>query len=143
MTEQNQQHDADTRLATRSRAVFDDAVANLDGATRSRLNRARQAALQAAASVPTRGTARWLLPVGSVAALLLVTVGSLHLWQLSTAPTSTSAHLASNAVDDFEIMTSDADLDMLKDMEFYAWLDTQDLQAIDPLTAAMGDREQG
>lgn len=137
MSEQNQ-HDAETRLTQHSRALFDDAVANLDGATRSRLNRARQAALQAADSAQTRGAARWLLPVGSVAALLLVTVVSMQLWQSRSTQESGTPQVASNAVDDFEIVTSDADLEMLKDMEFYAWLDTQDMNM-----AGVASQEQG
>lgn len=137
MSEQNQ-HDAETRLTQHSRALFDDAVANLDGATRSCLNRARQAALQAAESSQARGAARWLLPVGSVAALLLVTVVSMQLWQSRSAQESGTPQVASNAVDDFEIVTSDADLEMLKDMEFYAWLDTQDMNM-----AGVASQEQG
>jgi len=122
---QDNDHQDRDHLVTRSRVVFDDAVANLDGQTRSRLNQARQAALAAASPRHAPGT-RWLLPAGSVAVLALASVFTVHMWQAARAPV-TATHVASNAVDDFEIMTSDADLDMLQNMEFYAWLDTQDM----------------
>jgi hypothetical protein len=130
-TEHDPAGDAETRLAKRSREVFDDAVANLDGATRSRLNQARQAALQAAQGHP-HSTRRWLIPAGSAAALVLATVVVVQLTQNSSQQVAGNADLSvarANAVDDLEIVTADADIDLLKDMDFYAWLDTQDMNA--------------
>lgn len=123
--------DEDPQLTLRSRELFDDAVASLDGHTRSRLNRARQAALQAAQGA-TPMAHRWLLPVGSAAALALATVIAVHGWRHAQQPADNAMTQAERAmtVDDLEIVTADADLDLLKDMDFYAWLDTQDMNAV-------------
>ena len=128
--ENHDDRDQDPQLTQRSRELFDDAVANLDGHTRSRLNQARQAALQAAQGA-TSVTHRWLLPVGSAAVLALATVATLH--GVHTERPVDDAMISvehAAAVDDLEIVTADADLDLLKDMDFYAWLDTQDMTAV-------------
>jgi len=75
---------------------------------------------------------RWLLPVGSAAALLLVMVVTIQVNRQSHQPSvgSADAQMARiNTVDDLEIVTADADIDLLKDMDFYAWLDTQNLNS--------------
>jgi Protein of unknown function (DUF3619) len=132
----------DPALEQRSRELFNQQVDSIDARTRSRLNRARQAAL-AAASGESRSAsqgARWLLPVGSAAALALVTVSAVQLMraQHEVVPVTTSL-AATSTVDDVEILTSSDELDMLQNVDFYAWLDTQS----DSLDAASGVSETG
>jgi hypothetical protein len=118
----------DSTVERRSRALFDEQVANLDAHTRSRLNRARQAALAAASGQARRPawSSRWLLPVGSAAAVTLVALSAVQLLRTDreAMPSSEPVTVAST-VDDVEILTSSEELDMLQNVDFYAWLDTQ------------------
>ena len=134
-------HKAETGsvIEQRSRELFDQQVANLDAGTRSRLNQARQAALDAArgkagANATVWGS-RWLLPVGSVAALALVAVTAVQLMRpdasqpplelANTAGNTLASNAVASNVDDVEILTADTDLELLQNMDFYAWVETQ------------------
>ncbi|MGD9841959.1 MAG: hypothetical protein AB7F79_02375 [Steroidobacteraceae bacterium] len=120
----------DKALEQRSRALFNEQVANLDGHTRSRLNQARQAALAAARGDSREegklASMRWLVPTGSVAVLALVGMVS---WQLlrpvDVATTSEPQLVAVSTVDDLEIMTANTELELLQNMDFYVWLDSR------------------
>ncbi len=120
----------DSALEQRSRELFDQHVSNLDARTRSRLNQARQAAL-AAHKGGAGGAfgARWLLPVGSAAALALVALTTTQflrpVTELPQAEVTALAAATTGSVDDLEIIASGDELDMLQDMDFYAWLETQ------------------
>lgn len=114
-------------LETRSRELFEDQVSSQDARTRSRLNQARHAALAAAGGNDGRELQRWLLPVGSAAALALMTVVAVQRDGVQTPDAAVAQLKATDSVDDMEIMLSGDELDMLKDMDFYAWLDTQSL----------------
>jgi hypothetical protein len=108
-------------LEQRSKRVFDDSVAGLDAATRSRLNQARQKAL--AEAVPARAQGwRWpLVPVGTLAAAALVAL--LVVWQ---GPPTTDTGLQATSLGDLEILLAEEDLEMLdEDIEFYGWLEEQ------------------
>jgi len=121
-----QSDDKPGRLEQRSRELFDDSVASLDARTRSRLNQARQAALEAARGHAASGSARWLLPVGSAAALVLVVLTSLQFMRSGNdAQVNDEPGTIASTVDDLEILTSTDELEMLKDVDFYAWLETQ------------------
>lgn len=109
-------------LEQRSRELFDERVAGLDGRTRSRLNQARQAALEVARQRERAPALRWLMPVGSAAAVALVGLLS---WQLMRPDVQAPESTLAASVDDLEIITSDADLELLQNMAFYAWLDAQ------------------
>ena len=123
----------DSALERRSREGFDERVANLDGRTRSRLNQARQAALAAArgqagshmARSPAFLSSRWWLPVGSAAALALVSLSTVQLMRANRDDASSAPVAVASTVDDVEILTSNDELDMLQNVDFYAWLDTQ------------------
>ena len=124
--------EAPSVLEQRSRELFDEQVANLDGRTRSRLNQARQAALEASRGSSVPG-ARWLVPAGSAAAVALVALTTVQ-WMRNPGVESDTQVIAESvtpatAVDDLEILTSSDSLDMLKDMDFYAWLETQDARS--------------
>lgn len=101
----------------RSRAAFDASVAALDGATCSRLTRARHAALGQLRrrSVPVRG---WL-PAGALAAAAVVAV---TLWTGREAAPGPGAMAALATLDDLELLAAGEDFEMLgEDAAFYAW----------------------
>ena len=109
----------------RSRELFEDSVERLDAHTRSRLNQARQRALDEL----KKGSARryWLgLPLGGLAAASLMAVvlfrggGEPGVPEVATLP-----------LDDFDIATDADDFEMLRDVEFYAWLAEADVQSGD------------
>jgi len=116
----------DAAFEERSRELLREQTEGLDAHTRSRLNRARQAAL-AAASGESRSGSRWLLPVGSAAALALVAVSSVQVMRShrEAQVVPNVAMTTTNTADDVEILASNEELDMLQNVEFYAWLDTQ------------------
>jgi hypothetical protein len=114
-----------------SKALFDESVENLDGHTRSRLTQARHAALAVAEGSARRGAIwRIWLPAGSVAAALLAVmlVVSPH----RTAVTTPGSHEPAVPFDDMEIVANgDDETDMLENVEFYSWLDTQSIDGKD------------
>jgi hypothetical protein len=101
-----------------TKRVFDESVAGLDAATRSRLTRARYRALEELA--PTRAR-RWgftLIPAGTLAATALLA------WFLVVQRPVDELQVTS--VDDLEILLAEEDLEMLdEDLEFYGWLEEQ------------------
>ena len=93
---------------------------DIDAATASRLNRARQAALE---QLPNRRrTPHWLVPALSTAAVGALAVG---LWlspsvdRDSPVPGAPATLTAA----DMDLLLADDSLEMLEDLEFYAWLD--------------------
>lgn len=119
---------AGSAVEQRSRELFDEQVTNLDAHTRSRLNRARQAALAATTTGEARSpvwNSRWLLPVGSAAAVTLVALSAVQLMRTDREVAPSSEQVVASTVDDVEILTSSEELDMLQNVDFYAWLDTQ------------------
>lgn len=111
MTEKNRDFER------RSRAAFDDSVASLDGATRSRLARARELAL---AEVRRNGRPRlstWV-PVGAAAAAAVMAVALWNGRETGAPP----AEPALAALDEFDIVSAGDDLDMMdEDPAFYDW----------------------
>lgn len=102
----------------RLRRALDSSVEGLDAATLSRLNRARQAALEAAAG--HRGW-RWSLRVGGLAlaagaALALVLVPAL------LSPPAPPLPVAGS---DLALLGEEVEPALLEELEFYAWLDSQ------------------
>ena len=113
-----------------ARSLLDESAQALDAATLSRLNRASQAAL--AQRTPRRHAAWMFLPAGLAGACaLLLAVG---LWQGRRAPTAMPAQAAVAAsanggvvnAGDLDMIASGDDLEMMQDLDFYAWLDEQD-----------------
>lgn len=96
---------------------LDESARDLDAATLSRLNRARQAAL----SEVRRKRSAWSmwLPGLVVAMGLTLAVGLL----LRPGVTPTVPFV--DPAQDFAMLSEADDLDMYEDLEFYAWLDAQ------------------
>jgi hypothetical protein len=105
----------DARWVDRATALLDASAENLDAATLSRLNRARQAALAS-----RRGGWRpWTVGAGlagAAAAMLAIAVG-LHTRVAAPVPLDAN---------DIDVLSSDDDtLDLSENLDFYAWLETQ------------------
>lgn len=106
---------ADDAFAEKAKALFDDSVASLDGATQSRLTRARHEALKELdRSRPAR--AQWIPATGVAAAAALAFV----LWN-GGAPVDDIPDQATAS--DMEILLTEDSLEMLEDLEFYSWIE--------------------
>jgi hypothetical protein len=113
----------DTEFAARVAARLRESADSLDAQTRSRLNQARQAALDAMTPRPVRRS-HWV--TGAVTAALAVL--AFMVWQpITDGPPPVAP--ASLDVPDFELLMTNEDLDMLEDLEFYTWLASTDLEA--------------
>ncbi len=111
-------HDDDRQLIEQVRATLDEGVANLDGATRSRLAQARSRAL-----APRRRMRLWWLPAGgAVFASVLAAV----LWLGQPVPLPGNGF---NGATDFELLTSTDSLELYQDLDFYHWLEEEGMHA--------------
>lgn len=110
---------AENVFAGKAKEVFDESVAGLDGETRSKLNRARQAAL---AELGTGQPAwqRWAPATGVAAAA----VATLVLW--TGGPQLDDVTVPAVAAD-MEILLDEDSLEMLEDLEFYSWIDLEEV----------------
>ncbi len=107
-------------FVTRLKTALDEGTGRLDGHVLSRLNQARHAALEELSAVRPR---RWLwVPVAAVATVA-ATVVVLRLAGPGRVPDGLPA--VASQVDDLEIMLAEEDLELLEELEFYAWLDLQ------------------
>lgn len=111
----------DEKRAERARRLLDESVEHLDAATLSRLNQARQQALEAAEHRAHVRWAWWGVPAGGVAAAFLAAV----IWWPRPAVDGTPAP----PIEDMEILVNADSLEMLEDLEFFMWLDEADVDA--------------
>ena len=103
-------------LERKAQALFEDSVEQLDARTRSKLTQARNLALD---EVKKGASRRWIwAPAGGFAVAAVIAVGVV-LWP-GRAPQPGAA-----ALEDLEIVADSDNLDLLQDVEFYAWLDEQ------------------
>lgn len=115
----NAPHD-DEAWIDRASALLDRSADDLDAATLSRLNRARQAALAQRHVVPRAWA--WQAGIAAAAvALFGVAIGLHHRIDKAGAPVSAQAPLQAG---DIDLLTSDDDaLDLYENLDFYAWLE--------------------
>lgn len=111
---------SDEKLEQTAKQLFDESVDGLDAASLSRLNRGRQAAIEAAGS----GRPQWTLwaPAAGVAAAAVVAVVMLQ---------TPNVEVMDSSAADLDILLAEESIEMLEELEFYAWLDTVDLDAND------------
>lgn len=104
-------------LELKSRAAFDASVDSMDGATRSKLARARAAAIGGLGRRRLAGPAAWV-PAGAAAAALAAAI----LWQRQETGPPRAQATAAVALEDLEIVTGGEDFDLLtEDADFVAW----------------------
>lgn len=110
-----------SRFERNTKRVFDESVAALDAATRSRLTQARHRALEELES-PRRGWQWTLAPVGvgTLAAAALV------VWFTIGQPPPATEDLQGTSLTDLELLLAEEDLEMLdEELDFYGWLEEQ------------------
>jgi hypothetical protein len=111
-----------TELESKARAAFDESVENLDAEIRSRLNRARQAAL--AGGEPARAPVwRSWAPAGAIAAAVMAAV----LWRMPGANDASQVQINGEApIEIVELAAEGDDFELLsEDPEFYTWVADQ------------------
>ena len=117
-----------TENERRARELFDASVEGLDAETRSRLNRARQAAV-AEVERAHRSPWRTWLPAAAAASVALIAV---VLWRMpgsGMAPTALTTEPAP-AAEVVEMLATGEEIDVVsEDPEFYAWLAARELPA--------------
>lgn len=123
----NNQTQENSAVSVRVVTQLEQSLGSYDAATASRLNRARQAALDQVHS-GQRSTWRWAL--GTCAAAALATFVVLPRTQIT--PEQTTAEFAvftdeaALEMDDRSLLADhDANLEMIQNLEFYAWLELQ------------------
>lgn len=109
------------------REQLDTDAAGYDAATLSRLNRARQAALDAGLRAQKRPWWHWsLVAVASSAAAVLAVALTLRTPETDAPPVAPVA-MEQSEVDDLELLAAGEDLELIENLEFYAWLEQQSL----------------
>jgi len=125
----NTSDDREAEFESRARRLLEGSVENLDAHTRSRLNQARHAALAQLELTPGRSGAhrfmRWLLPAGGT---LAAAVTAIVVWNgagnLSGQPGG-RAGVPDVALEDVDLVSTEENLDLLENVEFYSWLDKE------------------
>jgi len=105
---------SDEKVVQEAKALFDDSVDGLDGATLSTLNRSRHRALEEAGGYHP-ALWRWV-PVTGVAVAVLVGV-------MVMQPDTGGVEALPASVDDMEILLGEDSIEMLENLEFYALFD--------------------
>jgi hypothetical protein len=111
-----------------ARELFDASVEGIDAETRSRLNRARQAAVAEAERAQHSPWRTWLPAAAAASAVLLAVV----LWRMPADGIDPSARATgpAPAAEVVELLATSEGLAVAsEDPEFYAWLAAQDLPA--------------
>jgi len=119
----------DDKFAARVGEKLRNSVDELDAATLSRLNRSRQAALDAMghSAGSKKRRSQWL-PVGAAAAVAVIAVG---LWQRPVPEPDVGVPLVSaiEAVE-LDLLFDEGDLEMYTELEFFVWLTEDELESI-------------
>ena len=116
------QTEQDRKLEEWSKRTFDRSTQEIDAATRSRLTQARVRALEELAPAK-RFAWTWrasMLPAGAAAAALLAA------WLvLLQGNGGSEPQLATNNFGDLEMLLGEEELEMIEELDFYAWLEEQ------------------
>jgi hypothetical protein len=111
----------DKDLERRAKALFDDSVRGLDGATRTRLAQARARALEVLEPRAPRLMRDWQLAAAGALAVVALAVYFVP-WR-SEPPAAPSMQVA--VLDDLELLLTE-DVEMFQaELDFYAWLEEQ------------------
>ena len=102
------------------RNELDEACDDLDAATCSRLNQARQQALEARQA----SRSRWLLPIGGLTTAAAIGILSVNLWTTQPAQHPTQQPKI-DLVEDMELLSGTEELEFFENLEFYQWLEDE------------------
>ncbi len=117
MTEPERDNDAWTDSI---RNELERSARDLDGATLSRLNQARQSALR---STTRARPARWALPATlATACALALAIG---LWPRLLPDAVPVPTTQASSAEDFPMLAGGDELELYEELDFYAWLDAQ------------------
>jgi Flp pilus assembly protein TadB len=109
-------------LEKRTKRIFDESVSALDAATLSKLTQARYKALeQLEKNSAITSRSRWIPACAVAVGAFVVMV----FWQGQPPGVSEVQTFDVVALSDLEILLGDEELDMIQELEFYAWLDEQ------------------
>ena len=106
----------DQLLLDRCRQALDRSLEDIDAASLSRLNRIRQTALAEARI----SRWHWWIPASGLATACAVLLIVNLSWREPSGPTAIESPLG-----DLELLASNENLEMLEELEFYAWLQTE------------------
>ena len=110
-------------LEKRTKRIFDESVSALDAATLSKLTQARYKALeQLEKNSAITSRSRWIPACAVAVGAFVVMV----FWQGQPPGVSEVQTFDVVALSDLEILLGDEELDMIQELEFYAWLDEQE-----------------
>jgi hypothetical protein len=108
-----------------SRKLLDDSVDSLDASTLSRLNQARQKALNSRSMDTRRSNFFLTAPAGAVFTSFVVAAVVVLLW--TALPQQQPQPQLAQQYEDIEMLTADAEFDLLEDLEFVSWLVEENL----------------
>lgn len=111
----------DDRLIGKAKELFDESVQELDAATLSRLNQNRHQAMEQASAGSVVGHWNQWLPATGVAA---ATVFAVVLW---TGNRPVDELTPPATASDLEIILEGDDFEMLENLEFYSWIDLEEV----------------
>jgi len=96
-----------------ARQALEQDLQGMDAATCSRLAQARAKAM-------ATGSHRWRMRIVPVASLVMAATAALliFVWPVAQGPDTRQL-----ALEDIDILASDADMDVLADPDFYSWLE--------------------
>lgn len=117
----DKQHPSDEQLQQLMRDAIEQRTESLDAATQSKLNQARQRALDELDTGRSRSFGTLPLAGATAAAVVIAVVIATR---VDFGPQGSSAPaMAEVAADDFELLLAGDDLDMIEDYEFYEVLE--------------------
>jgi len=111
----------DSEFEERAKQLFDESVDRLDARTRSKLTQARYRALEQLTAPAGSVWRRPWAPAGAAAAALTVL---LVLW-LDAPERTVNGTFDMAATSDLELLLAEEELEMIQELEFYAWLEEQ------------------
>ena len=135
MTIDNELNREEQKLAELASEKLIASVDQLDAATLSRLNQARQRALEELPGRHRYLPLRWLVPSTSLAGAALVAILLLQPFSpMAVDPTAIgsmaiNAEILNDESVDFELLMVEDDLEMIEELEFFVWLTTEELEA--------------
>ena len=122
MNGSNRPDAGDEAFVRQLKSVLDAGNAHLDGHVRSRLTRARHAALEQARPAPAFWARQWAPAAGVAAAAVLAVL----LWPGARQSSTIDAQVVDEAgPNDLEIVFAEENLDLLEDLDFYEWVDAE------------------